>query len=633
MDKYLDPADRATDKFHVDEIARLKAAIPARQLATQGAHVYAIAVGSSQLSVDAAVETIDAPDWVYKDDAVRASARVRADGLAGKEITAEFWRGGTKLDTKKLTPAKVQDTQTIAFEDSHPMPGVYDYEIRIPELPAEENKENNRQSFRVAVKSEQLKMLVIEDQPRWEYRHLVSYLSRDARVKLQTMLFQPTKINDVANPAPVKASPMNPRTEAQLLPRTKDEWLAFDVIVLGDVAAANLPVEAQQNLLSAVKDGGKTLIAIAGQRTMPVAYVNGPLAEALPVTFATDWSADNLAEHLKAGFHPQLTPEGSASILTQLKSDPAENAAAWSAIPPWYWHGEQTQAKPSATVLWSIDGGADAGSPELHRRRALLATATFGRGRTLYLSSDQTWRLRQVHGENLQERFWGQVIRWATGNDLVAGGKRARFGSDKSRYNDGDPIIVTARLLKDDLTPLAGQVMEVVAKSSPASATTVPASQPVESKIVGQAKFVEVPDAPGLYRATLTGLPSGGVTLSLNGADINPLLADVTDEKQKTLSLRIQRQITLEQRDTNTDKPKLTEITRAGSGISIDGPYAALLTQYIPQPAIEQTTIEQLGFYGDPRSRYTQMTHWMFLGIFCLLITAEWVIRKAGGLV
>ena len=98
-------------------------------------------------------------------------------------------------------------------------------------------------------------------------------------------------------------------------------------------------------------------------------------------------------------------------------------------------------------------------------------------------------------------------------------------------------------------------------------------------------------------------------------------------------SIRIQHQITLEQRDTNTDKPKLTEITRAGSGISIDGPYAALLTQYIPQPAIEQTTIEQLGFYGDPRSRYTKMTHWMFLGIFCLLITAEWVIRKAGGLV
>ena len=67
--------------------------------------------------------------------------------------------------------------------------------------------------------------------------------------------------------------------------------------------------------------------------------------------------------------------------------------------------------------------------------------------------------------------------------------------------------------------------------------------------------------------------------------------------------------------------------------MSVDGPYAALLARHLPRPSIEQTSIEQFGFFGDPKNHYTKLTHWIFLGIFCLLITAEWIIRKAGGLV
>jgi hypothetical protein len=606
------------------------AAAAAQQLGVQGAHVCALAIGSSQIAVDAAVEAIDAPDWVYKDDAVRASARVRADGLGGKPIDVEFWRDGNKIDGKKITPGKPQQLDVLSFEDRRPELGVHDYEIRIPEMAGEENKENNRQGCRVAVKKDQLKMLVVEDQARWEYRHMVSYLSRDPRVKLQTVLFGPARIQDVSSPTPVAASPTNSRVEAQMLPQTAEQWQAFDVIVLGDVAGGDLRPEQQKNLAAAVKDGGKTLIVIAGARNMPVGYSNAPLADVLPVTLASDWSPETLAEHLRLGFRARVTPEGSASILSQFRLDPSENATAWGAAPAWYWHAEQTQAKPSATVLWSIADAEGATQPNFDgpdsgRRRGLLVVGSYGAGRVMYLASDQTWRLRQINGENLQERFWGQVVRWASGDDLPAGGQFARFGADKPRYGEAEPVVVTVRLVKEDLTPLAGQAVEIVASSS--AATT----QPSERRTLAQAKLVEVPEAPGLYRAALTGLPPGSIDLSLRGVD--RLLADVTDEKQRTLQVRIQPHLTVEQRDTNTDKPHLAAISKAGGGISLDGPYAAVLARHIPQPKLEQTSIEQLGFFGDPKSRYTRLTHWIFLAAFCVLITAEWVIRKAGGLV
>ena len=64
----------------------------------------------------------------------------------------------------------------------------------------------------------------------------------------------------------------------------------------------------------------------------------------------------------------------------------------------------------------------------------------------------------------------------------------------------------------------------------------------------------------------------------------------------------------------------------------LDGPYAALLAEQLPRPKLEQTTIEQLGLFGDPKNRYTRLTHWVFLGVFCVLITTEWVVRKVYGM-
>ena len=616
----------------------------ARQLGSQGSRVFALGFGSNELSVDAAVETVDAPDWVYKDDNIRAAARVRLDGLPGKEVTVEFWRDQVKVDTKKITPAKSRETQVVTFEDKHPDLGVHDFQILIPELPREENKDNNKQSFRVSVKKDQLKILVIEEQARWEYRHIVSYLSRDPRVKLQSVLLQPTRIENVTVQASVKASPINPKMEAQILPETKEEWLAFDVVILGDVAPKDFTAEMQKNLASAIKDGGKTLIVLAGPRNMPSSFGKAPLAESLPVTMDGDWSVDLLLDHNKAGFRPTITPDGANSVLSQFRTTAEDNAVIWAASPVWYWHSEQTRAKPSANVLWSIASPNETLGLDMHRRRALLATQSFGIGKVMYLSSDQTWRWRQVNGENLQDKFWGQVVRWAVGNDLPAGGAFARFGSDRPRYSQGQNVIITARLLKPDHTPLTGQDVTAVAKIaadvnfSSSQPSTKPIQNSVNAKtavgtIAARAKMLEIPDSPGMYITTLSGLPAGAIEVSLEGPKIAELLADVTEERQKALLLPIQKELSVEQQNTNTDKPRLNDIAKAGNGLMLDGMYASIATQYIPHPTTEQVQIEQLGFYGDPRSSYTRLTHIIFLALFCLLITAEWVIRKTVGLV
>ena len=92
-----------------------------------------------------------------------------------------------------------------------------------------------------------------------------------------------------------------------------------------------------------------------------------------------------------------------------------------------------------------------------------------GSGKVMYLAGDATWRLRQVNGQNLHERFWGQVVRWVVGNDLPAGGQFVRFGSDKPKYVDGEPAVITAKLKKKDFAPLSDAKVKVVARQLSAS--------------------------------------------------------------------------------------------------------------------------------------------------------------------
>ncbi len=238
---------------------------PARKLAAHGARVFTLAVGSRERVRDAAVDSIDAPDWIYKDDTLRASALLRLDGLEGKPVTVDLLRGSQTIDTKTITPKSNRVTQVVAFRDKPPEARIYDYEIHVRELPDEAVKENNRQSFRVSVKNDKLHVLIVDDQPRWEFRYLANYLGRDNRVQLQTVLLEPASVAEVQPPAPVKALATNSGTvEAQILPQTKEEWSGFDLLVLGDVPAESLSAEMQQNIVAAVRDRGATLIVIAG---------------------------------------------------------------------------------------------------------------------------------------------------------------------------------------------------------------------------------------------------------------------------------------------------------------------------------------------------------------------------------
>ncbi len=652
-----------------------------RKLASRGVRVFSLALGTSKVAPDAAVEQIDAPDWVFKGDTVKIKSLLRLDGLIGKKADVELHR--TKKDTGRLETADTKDTlietkqitiererELVSFSEKKenlPDAGLYDYRIEIKPLQEETVTANNSQTVRVSVKDTKLTVLMLEDQPRWEYRYIRNYLERENRVKLQAMLLQPARIgwdNDpsknIKPPTPRKPSidEKDTQVDFQLLPETQEEWYQWDFIILGDVPPEKLPKKQQEMIAKAVMTGGKTLLVLSGPLNMPAAWgtnqTEHPLTALFPCETSNEWSPAKMAAHMKVGYHPVVAPDGEGHLLTQFGLDEDQNKSIWQTIMTdpnlaWYWHSDYTQARGGTSVIWSIADNLPAGaksaaapgapstqpmddkgptSLEQAQKRALLATMNAGLGKVLYMSGDASWRLRQVNGVNYHERLWGQVIRWVVGNELPAGGQFVRFGTDKPRYVGGEQAMITARVYNTKLEPYTGLKVKVQARVISADGKVDP-----NSKSVVDAEMDEIPDAPGRYRATLGNLPAGQVELTLQGAEVEKLLAEDAKALQKTLTVEVANSLNLEQRNINADLRALSSIASAGGGVMLDGAYADVLAEHIPELKYTSSSAEQISLFGNPNDKYTQWTHWGFLAVFVGLITAEWIIRKANGLV
>ncbi len=101
--------------------------------------------------------------------------------------------------------------------------------LTVPKTGGERFLENNAIEAPLSIRKEQLRVLVIESFPRWEYRYLRNALERDPGVEVNCLLFHP----DLGKPGAGRG---------YLAAFPKDEELTkYDVVFLGDVGVDERP--------------------------------------------------------------------------------------------------------------------------------------------------------------------------------------------------------------------------------------------------------------------------------------------------------------------------------------------------------------------------------------------------------
>jgi hypothetical protein len=150
--------------------------------------------------------------------------------------------------------------------------GDLEYEVTIEPVPGESTLENNVARATVSVRSTQIRVLLVERTPRWEFRHLKPLLERDKMIELKTVL-QESDIDFV----------QEDRTALPNFPARQVDLNEFDVVILGDIDLSLLNSQSLGHLKTFVSEQGGGLILVAGERHNPLSYRGTPLEALCPV--------------------------------------------------------------------------------------------------------------------------------------------------------------------------------------------------------------------------------------------------------------------------------------------------------------------------------------------------------------
>lgn len=447
--------------------------------------VFAVPLGGPEPPPDVAIAEVLAPPEVTLDDTVSITAMIRTVGLAGRKTTVELRdAAGGVLESKPLDLA--DGRRQVSFSWKATTPGRAVLRIAVPPQEGEATTENNTRDLAVDVTTRTLKTLVIDDSARWDTRFLDHAIRRDKGFEATVVL----------------ASAAEPDQE---LPADADAWAAYDLVLVGDVPAALLDADRQRALVQAVEQRGVGVVFQPGGAHLPREYLAAPLAELFPVEVdaaagegsgvveAPDYQPLAMAVTARGAMHPAFAMSGDATA----------NREAWSEMPPFFQAAAVARPKPSATVL------AEVTDPRGRGTLPLVAEAPFGRGRTAWIGTEETFRWRRNVGDPVFWRFWGQALRsiarrddrpWDTSWLVVEPG----------RCEPGSSVLVELNVVDSDKQPVAA------------------AAQRVEVTLEGTAVSLDLAAAerPGLYRGSYTPDQSGRHVLAANSV-AGPLSADL----------------------------------------------------------------------------------------------------------
>jgi len=418
--------------------------------ARKGVPLYTIGLGDPEPARDLELSELLVDDVVFVDDLVRFQAKLLSRGFAGQQLTVRLKeREASSSDPKAAR--EVQAIPVLAPPDGQPLrveighrpkqTGDIIYTLEVESRPRELQVDNNRIERTVNVRKEKLKVLLVESEPRYEFRYLKNYLEREESIDLGVVLLS-------SDPEYSEQD----RSALPTFPAAKEELFANDVILIGDADPSFLSAAQMQNLVEFVTEKGGGLLFIAGEHFNPLSYRGTPLEVLLPIELAEARNPSAVAAGI-AAFRPELTLEGRSSPIFRFGDDEAESTLVWQALPELFWYLEAPRKKPAAQVLavHPTLSGSDGKLP-------IVLYQFVGAGKSMFNAVDDTWRWRFRVGDRYFGRYWIQTIRFLARSKLL-GRKQAEVLTDRRRYQRNQPVQVRVRFPNPGIAPTGGEVV------------------------------------------------------------------------------------------------------------------------------------------------------------------------------
>lgn len=543
--------------------------------------VFTVPVGSESRLPDLAVTSFDIPTFGIAGKPVRLPFTISSSLSRSHSATVSIKTSEGETLTRSVTiPAMGRLQETVLWTPQSV--GDFTLTINLPPVDGEHDDGNNSLSAPISIRKEELKVLVIESYPRWEYRYLRNALERDPGVELACLLFHPGLEAVGGGPGYIKEFP------------SSDDLADFDVIFLGDVGVdpRQLTPENVAAIRNQVATQAAGLVLVPGFRGYQSTLIGGDLEDLYPVimdpTQPRGWGSATPGQF-------ELTELGARSLLTRLEDTENANAAIWSSLPGFQWYAGVVRAKAGSEIL-----ATHSSETNRYGRIPLIVTKTYGTGKILFMGTDGAWRWRKGVEDKYHYRFWGQVARWMAYQRNMASDELMRLFYSPDRPRTGDTLTLNANVMSVGGEPLQ-EANVIVQISSPSGKVHSVRLQPGGEEQWGLFTGTFEPTEPGEHKLL--------VTCEENGGQL-----DTTIAVQGTA---------LEQTGRPARYDVLEEIARITRG------------ETLTEPDIEKikTAIASVSDPAPIERRLRLWAHPIWVGALIVLLTAFWIGRKAAGAV
>ena len=558
----------------------------------KGVPIFSIGLGDPLPPKDLELADLRVDDVVFVEDLVRFEAKLNSRGFAGEDVTIKLKQRipgsadpAATIDLESIRVPAPPDGQSARIEIGHrpAKTGEITYIVEIEPKPQELRTDNNQIERTILVRQEKLKVLLVDGEPRYEYRYLKDFLGRDKTIDLSVVLLSSDPQYSEQDDG--HAWPTFPTTK-----EGKDGLFAFDVVILGDADPTILTAAQMQNIVEFVTQKGGGLMLIAGEFFNPLGYKGTPLETLFPIQLSEARNPTAVGNAISS-FRPSLTSEGRGHPIFRFGDDEASSRGIWEGLPELNWFLEAPRKQPLAYVLAEHSQLA---GPE--GKFPLVLYQFVGSGKVMMNLMDDTWRWRFRVGDRYFGRFWIQTVRFLARSKML-GQKQAEVTTDRFRYQRNQPVQLQVRFLNPGLAPQKGEVTVMVeAKGQPARRQTLqPSSGSKNVTFEGAMSGMQ----EGEYSVTLLPPPvlSGG--LPNTKFQVDPPANEFE---------RVQM-----------NQPELNRAAQASEGRFYNPVTAESLLSDLPPP-------QKVPLDTDPP--IPLWNTWPTLALFLVVLTAEWVLRK-----
>ena len=587
-------------------------------LSSLGVPVYAIPIGSRIPPRDLSIVAVDVPEAIFLNDKAQIQATLATFGFEGEELTVRLEQDGKTLEEKKLIASADSAVATFAVPSTET--GRFDYRIVADLKDGELRDDNNSRDVTLHVVDNKARVMLLDGDPRWEFRYLKNLLERDKQVDSSIVLFRQPYLNLLDDS--YIASKLPPLDAFAL------ELAKTDLLIIGDVLAENVEPSVWELVEKAVSRDGLTVVIIPGRQSMPHGFQSEILASLLPVKEFNPRVAEQFQKSAldspATSYHLKLSPDAFHLPMFQLSDSMTLRDPTLTDLPGHQWiYGGVPKAGATLWASSRITGDSGAAVPTIVHH-------DYGFGQVVWMGIDSTWRWRMRSGDARHYRFWGQLIRWAARNKSAAGNDAVRMTLSDTVIGESEQVDAVVRWNPERLKELQGATIKVVATPIVAN-TDLETDTDMKTKTGGSvaanensstltqftAALEASQDSPERFRGRVPKLAPGlwQIELQVTGGTLNL-------EQSIRTELLVRKEESTELANVSCNRALLRQLAGMTGGEMIE-PWNTdrLVSLLRPVDHAAQEVQER-----------TLWDHWWVLIVLFSLMMTEWVIRKLNGL-